>query len=222
MYQSSFDLIDRLSAKSVLRPHTSSICGMMGTFILIGVMFWLFIPTISFYLAGMYYQSMFQVQQTPYYSMNIPHDFKTALVFYNKTNNQIANHTLLLQTMNVQAFKASGTGTTLKIGSVEACNPNYFANAVNPITLTDCFIFPSNSQIDISYYASTGSVTFGFTTSIICSDPFNCYSGKTSYTNAQNAVSSLFNNYTYTLYFTSRIIMPDSTFREQLYSIYSS
>jgi hypothetical protein len=118
MYQSSFDLFDRLSAKSSFKPITSSIFGMLASFALVGIMLWLFIPTINSFFAGIYYQSMFQVQKTPYYTMNIPHDLRTAIIFYNKTNNQIANHTQLLQNMNVQAYQSSASGTLLKSSNI--------------------------------------------------------------------------------------------------------
>jgi hypothetical protein len=116
--------------------------------------------------------------------------------------------------MSIQTFELSSTGPTLAYDAVAPCNPNYFSNAINPVNLTDCYLFTNNAQLDFSYLAATQSIAFGFQTSLNCPDPFFCASGNAVYTAAQNGFTGLFSNYTFTLYFTSRILTPNGNFQD--------
>lgn len=160
MQSSLLNHIDRTTARSALRGTTSSIPGLLGTLLMVGLLLWLYIPEIIYYLAGKYFQSNFEIQQPPYTRINIPKAFKAAIVFNNNTDQSIANHSLLAQQATFKAYLTQ-MGSQ-KYEAVEQCDPNYFSNTINPITLEDCFIFPANSQIDFSYYSNTAS-TFGFT-----------------------------------------------------------
>jgi len=49
--------LDRLSVRSVLRGSTSTLCGVVGTFIVIILCLAIYIPTANEYLKGDYYES---------------------------------------------------------------------------------------------------------------------------------------------------------------------
>lgn len=104
MSGSSENFLDRTAARTVLRGTTASVCGMIGSFIVIAMMLWIHIPGIKHHFEGKYYQSTFQLQQPSYTRLVIPRDFKTALVFYNKTSNQVANHTRLKEIATFNAY----------------------------------------------------------------------------------------------------------------------
>lgn len=95
MPSSLLNFIDRTTARSSLGSTFSSVPGLIGTLIMVGLLLWLYVPEIMFYLAGKYYQSIFEIQEPPYTRINIPNAFKTAIVFNNNTDQKIANHTLL-------------------------------------------------------------------------------------------------------------------------------
>ena len=144
------------------------------------------------------------MQEPTYDHINIPSELSTAIVFFNKSSNSVANHTLLKQYATFTTFISNFQGVTNRDG-VLPCDPNYFANTVNPTILKDCFIFPTNTYIDLSYYRQT-QTSFGFDASFSCSNPFNCSSTSTYYTSTANVFRDLFLNYSFTLYFTSRTL----------------
>ena len=101
-----------------------------------------------------------------------------------------------------------------------SCDPLYFSDTTNPTTLKDCFIFPKDTYIDLSFYQGVHT-TFGFDSFFTCSNPFNCSFGKPYYTTKTNNFTTLFSNFSFTLYFTSRILTHDAGFKDQLFSISS-
>lgn len=104
MESSWLNHLDRTTARSPLRGTTSSIPGLLGTLLMIGLLLWLYIPEIIYYLAGKYYQSNFEIQQPPYTRIDIPKELKAAIVFNNNTNQKIANHSLLAQQATFKAY----------------------------------------------------------------------------------------------------------------------
>lgn len=83
-------------------------------------------------------------------------------------------------------------------------------------------IFAKNSKVDITYYASRGYVYFGFYSFPYCQDPFACLTNSTFKNTLTTNFTNVFSNYSYTLYFTSRVLQPDGTFKDQVFSIFSS
>ena len=58
---------------------------------------------------------------------------RVAMVFYNKTDNQIANHTLLRQYLTVTTYQITNSRATIKSDSIlPGCDPAYFQNTYNP------------------------------------------------------------------------------------------
>ena len=101
------------------------------------------------------------------------------------------------------------------------CDLSYFSTALNPPdNFTDCFIFAKNSKIDISYTLTNGLVSFGLYAYPYCSDPFKCLLNSTTRNAVFNNFSNIFNNYTYTLYFTTKVMQPNGTFVEQVFALY--
>lgn len=98
------DVLDRTAARTVISGTFTSACGIIGTLILIGISLWLYVPFIKFYFQGIYFQSFFQVQQTPSSQVLIPSDFRAAIVFRNNTDNSVANHTMLKEFSIFQTF----------------------------------------------------------------------------------------------------------------------
>lgn len=218
MYYTSLDYLDRLQAKNVLTGTTATFLGVFATLVLIAGTAAFYVPTIVSYFQGIYFQSEFQLQQPPYGNITTNRDFKAALVFYNKTSNQIANHTLIKQNILINTFVATPNvlSTTLKTDTViTSCDTNYFSNALNPPpNFTDCFTFPPYSKIDITYLPSNGYLLFGFFAYTYCLDPFRCSPSSTGLLAYQNNFASIFNNFTYTIYFTSRVLQPNGIFME--------
>ena len=62
-------------------------------------------------------------------------DFKIAIQARNKKTLQVANHSAMLEYLDVYAFELIGDWTQRYLEFLKPCDPNYFADAVNPITL---------------------------------------------------------------------------------------
>jgi hypothetical protein len=108
MYHTSLDYLDRLRAKNIFKGTYATFLGVLGTLILIAATLAFYVPTIVTFLQGsMYFQSEYSLHQTPYGNLTISKDIKIALVIYNKTDNQVANHTLLRQFMGISTYQAT-------------------------------------------------------------------------------------------------------------------
>lgn len=128
MYYNSLDYLDRLRAKNIFKGTYITCLGVLGSLILLAATLAFYVPTITgFFQGSIYFQSEFSLHQTPFGNITIPRDFRTALVFYNKTDNSIANHTLLRQLMSVVTYQMSSTSRTIKSDTIlSSCDPNYF------------------------------------------------------------------------------------------------
>ncbi len=71
-------------------------------------------------------------------------------------------------------------------------------------------------------YSSNLPSSFGFQPNFYCDNPFLCKSGTQYYTNASNNYRDFISNFSFTLYFTSRVITADGTMKDQLFSVFSS
>jgi hypothetical protein len=172
------------------------------------------------YLEGRYFQSLFEVQTPTYDYLDIPSEFKTAIVFYNKTSSAVANHTALQNYLNFNTYVSNYLGLTNKDG-VEACRKDYFASTVNPVVLEDCLIFPSDKRIDFSFYLQSPT-RFGFMSELKCNNPFQCaYAGNTYYLVFTN-ITTIYQELSFTLYFTSRSLNHKGEFEDQLFSLSSN
>jgi hypothetical protein len=134
MYHTSIDYLDRLRAKNIFQGTHATFLGALGSLIVIAATLAFYVPTIiSFFRGEMYSQSEFSLQQTPFGNITIPKDMRIALVFYNKTDNRIANHTLLRQYLTVTSYQITNSGSTIKSDTIlPACDPSYFQNTFNP------------------------------------------------------------------------------------------
>ena len=213
-------LPDAFRVRHSLRGTSSSKIGCSSTCILVSLILWLYIPLTIYNLQGKYYQFLYSVQQPTYDRINIPQDFRLALTFYNKTSNSVANHTILKTIATFKTFINDYLGIINQDG-VLSCDPQYFSNTINPITLQDCFTFPSNVYIDLSFYQQV-QTSFGFTASFSCSNPFNCSTSNAFYTNSSNNFKAVFANYSFIIYFTSRILTQNAQFQDQVFGISSN
>ena len=50
-----------------------------------------------------------------YQTMNSPYDLKMAIVFYNKTSGDVANHTLLRTFFETKMFSSSSLGSNVNV-----------------------------------------------------------------------------------------------------------
>ena len=197
-----------------------SCCGVIGNVIMIALLLFLCIPITSSYLNGIEHMSFFTSQLPISTNLYIPDTFKLAIVFYDKITQTVANHTQISSIATLNTFLNNIQGNTFKDG-VQACDPNYFSNTINPPTLTDCFMFTNKKLIEM-ISSTTNPVSFGFVTSFRCSNPFSCATGTASHTTATNNFADVFTNYTYTLYFTAKVFSNNGDVHEQTFSVSSS
>lgn len=88
MYHTSINYLDRLQARNVFQGLTATLLGALATVVLIAGIAAFYIPTIIAYFQGdFYFQSEYQMQQSPYVNLTTAKDFKIAIVFQNKTSN---------------------------------------------------------------------------------------------------------------------------------------
>ena len=138
--------LDGFKAKTPLRGTSSSLLSVLATVMFPIALLALLIPYVVAYAQGIYHQSLFYSQQPISNNLYIPTTFKTAIVFYSKSTQTIANHSYLSTISNFNTYLNTITGSTFKDG-ILSCNPNYFDGAINSMTLTDCFIFPDGKFI---------------------------------------------------------------------------
>lgn len=87
--------------------------------------------------------------------------------------------------------------------------------------MTDCFIFPDNLAFDY-YYQNTVASWVGMYMTLGCLNPFFCKSGNAVYNAALGNFSNAFNISYFVVYFATRVIQPNGSFRYQVNSISSS
>lgn len=64
--------MDLLKPKNSLRGTTASVLGIVATFVMLGLLGWLYFPQVLTYLDGKYYQSFWMSHQPTYTSVLIP------------------------------------------------------------------------------------------------------------------------------------------------------
>jgi hypothetical protein len=149
-----------------------------------------------------------------------------AVVFYNKTSGTVANHSLINTYFDTRMFTSNYLGSSTNIEAATLCNSsniNYFADAVNPVTLTDCFLFTPNKAF-LYAYAVGGAVPLsqvGFTFVYSCFNAFFCKSGGSTMTAVQSNMVAAFTNYSMTFIFSTRVLQPDGSTKHQVYNISS-
>ncbi len=148
------------------------------------------------------------------------------LVFYNKTSGTVANHSLINTIFDTRMFTSNYLGINTFIETATLCNSSnldYFSDAVNPVTLTDCFLFTPNKAFLYAYVVN-GVVPLsqiGFTFFYNCFNAFFCRSGGSAMTAAQNNVIAAFTNYSLTFIFSTRVLQADGSTKHQVYNISS-
>jgi hypothetical protein len=141
----------------------------------------------------------------------------------------LANHTLLRSYFDTKIFSSSSLGSNVNVEEASPCisrsnnYTNYFADAVNPFTLKDCFIFTPNKNFLYSYQptASTINSQVGFYFGLSCFNAFFCRAGGSTLTSVQNNLVAAFTNYSMTFIFSTRVLQPDGSSRHQVYNVSS-
>lgn len=223
MNASPLSLIDRLPARSTLRGFTYSFCGILGTVVLILVTLWMYVDLVSAYSKGLYFQSSFETQLTAYQDFQSPYDIKMAIVFFNKSSNAIANHSELLSFFNPKIYTAFAYLNPQYQETVATCDPDYFADAINPVSLSSCYTFTPNKTFTYAYQPGTSNAfsIVGFYFTYNCFNPFFCATRGSTLVSVQSNLVALFRNYSATFYFSTRVLQPNGAFRHQVYYISS-
>jgi hypothetical protein len=149
-----------------------------------------------------------------------------AVVFYNKTSNAVANHTALTSYFDPRIIAINSNGNPQYYEMITSCDPNYFADAINPVTLTSCYSFTPNKAFTYSYVNSVSSAysnsIVGITFIYHCFNPFTCTTTGAEQILVQSNLVSLFTNYSATFYFSTRVLQPDGSTKHQVYYISTS
>ena len=97
MIKSLLGFIDRLSTRSTLNGETGSLLGLLGTIGFLIIVISVYLITTIDYFNGIYFSSEFETWTVnPTYQFGSGRDFKAAVVFKNKVNHTIFNHSALL------------------------------------------------------------------------------------------------------------------------------
>ena len=105
-------VIDRLSSRSTFRGFTGSPFGIIGTLLFLVITGFINFSIVYSYSQGMYFQSSFETQMSPYSILQCPYDIRMALVFYNKTSGAVANHIYLTNMFDTKIFSSNLFGFT--------------------------------------------------------------------------------------------------------------
>ena len=206
----AFPLFDVSKAKTQFKDSISSWFGVIGSVIMVVILLVLCIPLTSSYFQGIYHQSLFISQLPISTNFYIPDTFRLAIVIYDRNTRTVANHAALRNISTFNSFLNSITGSSFTDG-VQNCDPNYFANTINPVILKDCFMYSDKKMIEF-ISSTTNPVSFGFQTAFSCNNPWSCAQPSSSLTTAQNNFADVFTNYTFSLYFTSKVFTKEGTF----------
>lgn len=149
-----------------------------------------------------------------------------AVVFYNKTSGTVANHSLLSTFFDTRLFASNYMGSNLNVEAATRCNSSnidYFSDAVNPVPLTDCFLFTPKKAFLYAYAPVTTNAMsqVGFVFAHTCYNAFFCRSGGSTLTSVQNNMIAAFTNYSITFILSTRVLQPDGSTKHQVYNISS-
>lgn len=144
-HTSTLQILDRLAVKSVMRGGTSTVCGLLGTLTLLILCFAIYIPPTEGYFRGNFFESQFYSQKSINQTFYSTQDFKIAIQFRHKKNNSVADHQAMLNWAYAEYIQELADYSNSFIEPASQCRRDYLADAVNPVELEDCFIFPDNS-----------------------------------------------------------------------------
>lgn len=138
----------------------------------------------------------------------------------------MANHSLLTTYFDTYLFASNYMGNNVNVEAATLCNSsniNYFSDAVNPVSLTDCFIFTPNKAFLYAYVPVTTNAMsqVGFMFTYSCYNDFFCKSGGSTETLVQNNMIAAFTNYSVTFVLSTRVLQPDGSTKHQVYNISS-
>jgi hypothetical protein len=91
------------------------------------------------------------------------YDMKIAVSFINSADNTVVNHTKILDFASSLFYELLGDGSDGYLQPMDACRPDYFQDAINPVTLTDCFVVPKN----VIYNIIPGTSATGLLSSLL-------------------------------------------------------
>lgn len=138
----------------------------------------------------------------------------------------MANHTLLTTFFDTRLFASNYMGSNINVEAATICNSsniNYFSDAVNPVTLTDCFLFTPSRAFLYTYAPVTSNAMsqVGFLFALTCYNAFFCRSGGSTQTLVQNNMIAAFTNYSITFILSTRVLQPDGSTKHQVYNVSS-
>jgi hypothetical protein len=125
--------------------------------------------------------------------------------------------------MRPRIFQSNQNGAEVNFEPADYCDSKYFMDAVNPIELTDCFLFTPDRLVEFSFNPSTTiqASTIGFSFTYNCLNPFFCKIGGSALNTVQSNLLSIFTNYHVNLYFSVERLQPDGSIKHQVFQISS-
>jgi hypothetical protein len=96
---SVLEIFDRVSEKVPLNGRKSSWVGFIGTLALLALCLWFYVPAVMSYFSGNYYQSMYETDTNFAHTFFSRDDYKLAIVFKNKQDGSVYNHSSLLSNL---------------------------------------------------------------------------------------------------------------------------
>lgn len=143
-YSSIIESLDRLTVKTILRGSTSTIAGVLGTLVLFVLCLAIYIPPANSIIKGSYFESEFYTMSIPNQKFVSNRDFKVAIVFRNKTDNSIANHSEIFTYAYSIAYELLGDYSDEYYEPMSLCSddPDYFKGVEGIDPPSDCFLFP--------------------------------------------------------------------------------
>ena len=135
----------------------------------------------------------------------------------------MANHSSIKEELKVQGFWGDSESSKDKYAVMNDCQAGYFENAVNPISLDDCFIFPIGATMPFTI-SRTSKANFGVQLTFTCRDPFGCASWGDSQTAdlKQGLFMDLLEGHIPILYFSVRVLQPTGFFEPEVFKIEAS
>ena len=217
---STYSILSSLDAISEppLRGKRSSVWGCLGSFLLMAVCLWIYIPACLSYLSGNFYQSMFVSTFNTPQSFFSRDDYKLAIAIRNKQNGSLYSHETILKNLN--AYLMYDNGTSFLKEPLTLCDPLYFAKDINGVVLEDCLIMPDYIEYDTVYLNSKFS-----TLSLVIAPPSETnpfYSPQFTPSQQQLLFANLLDSYYCEFYFTSKVVTPAGNVQFHLHRAYST
>jgi hypothetical protein len=221
-YSAIIQSLDRLTVRSIMRGSTATVAGVVGTLAVIVLCLAIFIPPTASILRGEYFETEFYTDSTSEQSFYSNEDFKIAVVFRNKVDNSVANHSAILEYSYSVAYEIYPDYSEVYSQPMSTCaeNPSYFDDISNAEAPPDCFLFPEYALFDM--FMSYGSTTTLYYEIWAMTDPDPFASANNQLSGYEYRLSKLFEDYYYEVYFTSKIIKADGSSELTLHRFYST